>query len=113
MLSGVIGRTQSLPHAHAHEQLLGQFLLAESHGAAGHHDALPALVLYLGDLFDDAGQSSQSQAVFVLPGDHGAAELDHETSSVLELTALGEGGTTTTLAGLQATSQVHVVTLGN
>ena len=97
----MIARTERLPHRQRHEQLLGELLLAEGDGPAGHHDALAALVLALGHLLDDARQSAQRQAMFVLASDDGAAQLHYQATGVLELVALGEGGASATLAGLQ------------
>jgi hypothetical protein len=108
---GVIGRAEGLPHRQGHEEFLGELLLAEGDGAARHHDALPALVVALGDLLDDAGQPSQGESVLVLAGYHRAPELNHHPPGELELVALGEGGATRPVAGLQLPAQVHSVAL--
>lgn len=87
-----LGRGQRLAHAEGHEQLLGELLLAESHGAGCDHDALAALLVALGDLLHDGGEASQRQADLVLAGDDGAAQLHHQAARVLKLGAVREHG---------------------
>lgn len=41
-------------------------------------------------LFHNRGQATQRQSVIVFSRDHGAAQLDDQTTGILELTALRE-----------------------
>ena len=59
---------QGLSHRHGHKQLLSKLLLSEGHSTACHNDALPALVLDLGNLINSSDildLSNKASLVFV------------------------------------------------
>ena len=86
---------------------MSKFLLSEGHSTACHNDALPALVLDLGDLtnpndnldfsnkashlLNNGSQSAEGKSLPVAAGDNGGAHLDHHPLRLLQLCTSEEG----------------------